>query len=75
MSKLGGREMSWWGSVTQGIKDDFKLRRLLMPIRNADLSTKVKVEDKLRIKSRIFISSFILFNASLITLYVSLKSK
>jgi hypothetical protein len=46
-----------------------------MPIRKAEMNSKIKGEDKLRIKSNIFISTFVLFNASIATLYASLRSK
>lgn len=65
----------WWSSFVAGIKEDFKLRKVLMPIRKGDMSSKIKKEDRLQIKSNIFISNFLLFNASLVTLYVSSKSK
>lgn len=65
----------WWSSFVASIKEDFKLRKVLMPIRKGDMSGKIKKEDKLQIKSNIFISTFLLFNASLVTLYVSFKSK
>ena len=65
----------WWRSFVAGVKEDFKLRKVLMTIRKGDMSSKIKKEDKLQIKSNIFISTFLLFNASLATLYVSLKSK
>jgi hypothetical protein len=46
-----------------------------MPMRKADMNSTVKKEDKIHIKTNIFISAFILFNASLATLYLSLKGK
>jgi hypothetical protein len=39
------------------------------------MSSKIKDEDKLGVSSRIFISTFLLFNASLIALYLSVKDR
>jgi hypothetical protein len=69
------KEKPWWFNFTQGIKDDFKLRRILMPVRKADLNSITNSEDKLKVSSRIFISTFLLFNSSLLALYLSFKDK
>lgn len=47
---------------------------MLMPIRKLDLSSKVKKEDRVGIKPPVFFSSFLLFNASLGTLYFSFQA-
>lgn len=75
MSLSNEAKKSWWSPMVEGIKADFHLRRMLMPLRKADLSTRIKSEDKLGIKSKIFVSTFLIFNASLATLYVSFRSK
>lgn len=46
-----------------------------MPMRKADMSSAIRKEDKIQIKSHIFLSSFILCNASLATLYFALRGK
>jgi hypothetical protein len=46
-----------------------------MPMRRADMSSAIGKQDKIQIKPHIFLSTFILFNASIATLYLALRGK
>ena len=46
-----------------------------MPVRRADFNSSTLAEDKLKVSSKVFLSMFLLFNSSLLALYVVGKDK
>lgn len=46
-----------------------------MPVRRADSNSSTLAEDKLKVSSKVFLSMFLLFNSSLLALYVVGKDK
>lgn len=46
-----------------------------MPVRRADSNSSTHADDKLKVSSKVYLSMFLLFNSSLIALYVVGKDR
>jgi hypothetical protein len=60
---------SWQDSLLRPIREELRLREVLMAVRRAQLNEHLRAEDQLKVKSTIFLSSVALFNLSLLSIY------
>jgi hypothetical protein len=59
----------WWEAVSGSVRRQLGLREVLLPARKAELNEKLRAEDKLQMKWTLFLSTFVLFNFSLGSVY------